>query len=328
MEMQRIADQICEEFPTTYVTIETRSYAELLAAVQVLCGPGTVQNCISDTPIYPTEEPEPENPPLQYAAAKAIQVISWGDNGLKAVDKQCYDLVLRMTKSRPGQDDPFVRINLSAIGKRLGCCEKATSKALHGLDDCGLLDLESRRDDVTGHSYIVARAAHPPVWGEKYAENEARAKDARRKRVCQDCGGTTFKLTYVCKTCGVVQDEAPHSEELHDELAEAEVAPVSSTTIPTVDSAVGGANGTTFRHVYRSNKAESESDSSRRGPAVESTVGVLVQETPCTPKIYHIGPRRPKDPWTCACGNRVWESHSDQDGEAVRCDACGEAFAR
>ena len=204
-QMQTIADAICQEFPTTYVTIETRTYAELLAAVQVLCGPGTIQECINNTEVFLTEEPEPEPVPLQHAAAKAIQVISWGNNGLKAVDKQCYDLVLRMTKSRPGQDDEFVRVNLSAIAKRLGCCGDAASKALHGLDDCGLVDLESRRDEATGHSYLVARAAHPPVWGTKYRENEARAKDARRKRVCQDCGGTAFRLKYVCKTCGVVQ---------------------------------------------------------------------------------------------------------------------------
>ena len=312
-EMQRIADQICQEYPTTYVTIETRTYAELLAAVQVLGGPGTVQACISDTTIYPTEEPEPEPAPLQYAADKAIQVVSWGDNGLKAVDKQCYDLVLRMTKSRPGQDDEFVRVNLSAIAKRLGCCGDAASKALHGLDDCGLVNLESRRDEVTGHNYLVARAAHPPVWGARYRENDARAKDAKRKRVCQDCGGTTFKLKYVCKTCGVVQTEAPHSEELHDELAEAEVASsileqeANPSTSPLVSIEVNN----------------TRNNQNGGGPTLDSRVGVLLQETTRPHKIYYVGPR---DPWQCVCGNRVWaHSHSsaEPDGPLV-CSACGE----
>ena len=332
--MQAIADEICQELPTTYVTIETRAYAELCAAVQVLAGPGAVQKYIADTPIWLVDDPEPDVP-LDRGAAKAIHVMSWGDNGLKAVDKACYELVLRMTHSQPEHDDPFVRVNLQAIGKRLGVSAGTASKVLWGLSDLGLLEAERHKDENTGHNYIAARAGQMPVYGTRYASTPQRSQDASRKRVCPDCGGTRFDIRYICRGCGVVHRDPPHSEELVDELAEQDCKqPASQIVDSYIETSYIANTSTTCSQPVAEVDPPTDSvcgqygqgpsidhDSDLRGglggPPTESVCGQYGHVA----KIYHIDPCNP-DRWTCVCGNRVWESHSDRRGGELYCDRC------
>jgi hypothetical protein len=222
-----------EDIGTPYVTIPTRSYAKLCATIEFLGG--TALDVVGDAPFWPGFSPEPEHPedpPEPHATAKALQLISWGKNGLKAIDKAEYELLLRMTKTRPGENDAYTRVNLTAIGDRLGVCPKTASNILWGLVDLQLLDAVAQRDPNTGHRYIMARAGRMPVCGETYRELPARLKDAARKRVCLECGGEQFLkrviVTYSCVSCGTVQQEVPHSEDLIDALGEAKNTPTDT----------------------------------------------------------------------------------------------------
>ena len=199
--MMKMVEDIEDELGTPYVTIPTRSYAKLVAAIEFLGG--TALDVVGDAPISPCfslEAPAAADPPVERTAAKAMQLITWGNNGLKAIDKQCYDLVLRMTKTQPGQDSDYVRVSLGAISTRLGMSRNPTSKAFWGLCDIGLLDAIAKADPTTGHKVIYARAGKMPAWGEVYGKNVRREKDAVRKRICESCAGKRVKLVkyFVC----------------------------------------------------------------------------------------------------------------------------------
>lgn len=238
VDMVSLAFDISDELSTPYVTIPTRTYAKLCAAIEMLGG--TVIDIVGNDPIYPgfTAEPDVASHPEEYAAAKAMQIISWSDNGLKAVDRCVYGLVLRMTKTVPGREDNYTAISLKAIAKRCGGCAKTASTALWALVDCGLLEAVTRKDSTTGHTIIYARAGAMPIYNDRYPQSVSREKDARRKRVCQDCGHDKFALKHVCMKCGSVQEESPHVDELVDTLADTSNT-VSSRRIPTEDSSVG-----------------------------------------------------------------------------------------
>ena len=280
-DMAGMVHSIEDEISTPYVTIPTRTYAKLCAAVEFLGG--TALDVVGDAPYWPSFSPEPEHPedaPEPYATAKALQLISWGDNGLKAVDKAEYELLLRMTKSRPGQNDAWVRVNLGAIGKRLGICAKTAGKVLWGLEYLGLVDAIAQRDPNTGHRYIMARAGRMPVWRERYRELPARVKDAARKRVCGECGGEQFVkrviVTYSCMSCGIVQQEVPHSNDLIDALGEAENTPTDTFL-----------HGPTEESSWIRNEAMT---STSHKPRSTSTKGLREIHDVGARKLYLIGP--------------------------------------
>lgn len=294
--MAEMVENMCDEISTPYITLPTRSYAKLCAAIHFLGGEAI--DVVGNDPYWPGFAPEPEvdAPAVEKPAAKAMQLIAWGDNGLKAVDKQCYDLVLRMTKTQPGQDTDYVRVSLGAISTRLGVSPKSNtaSKALWGLVDLGLLEAVRRPDRVTGNTHIYARAGKMPAWGEVYGENAARAKDAKRKRICESCGSTKLRLQHVCTDCGALQTEAPHYEELVENMADLENRS-RSDQVPDRENT---------DHVYREDLISDCED--QGGPAAESAVGVLLEETrPTPPKIYYIGPRRMYDRNQGLQGNQV-----------------------
>ena len=224
VSLQERVDEITEEMEMPNVTIPTRMFARLVATIEWLGGDARAMLAGQD--IVPTCSPDPDagTPELERPVAKAMQLLAWGDNGLKAVDKQCYELVLRMTKTQPGTKSDYVRVSLGAVGKRLGVSAPTASKALQGLVTAGLVDTTRKTDPITGHTHIYARAGKMPVWGEVYAANAARAKDAKRKRVCESCGSPRLMVKHVCTECGTVQQEAPHYEELVDVMADLQTA--------------------------------------------------------------------------------------------------------
>ena len=220
VSLQERVDEITGEMEMPNVTIPTRMFARLVATIEWLGG--DARGMLAGQDIVPTFSPDPDAgaPELERPAAKAMQLLAWGDNGLKAIDKQCYELVLRMTKTQPGTESDYVRVSLGAVGKRLGVSAPTASKALQGLVTAGLVDTTRKVDPITGHTHIYARAGKMPIWGERYAENKARAKDAKRKRVCESCGSPRLMVKHVCTECGTVQVEAPHYEELVDVMAD------------------------------------------------------------------------------------------------------------
>ena len=232
--------EIENDINTPYITIPTQSYAKLIAQVEYYGG--FPLDMIGDDPYWPsmTLEPDIDTPVVEKPAAKAMQLIAWGNNGLNATDKQCYNLVLHMTKTQPGTDNDYVRVSLGAITTRLGMSRNPASKSFWGLAEIGLIDAVYRTDPISGHKIIYARAGKMPVWGEVYAENKQRASDAKRKRVCEACGGGKLKIETrcICKECGTVQSEAPHYEELVDHLADIENSSESSEPCSKSDNSI------------------------------------------------------------------------------------------
>ena len=339
--MMRMVEQIEDEVSTPFVTIPTRTYAKLCAAIEFLGG--TALDVVGDAPIAPcfSLESGPAEQPMERTAAKAMQLITWGDNGLKAIDKQCYDLVLRMTKTQPGQDCDYVRVSLGAIAKRLGVSTPPASKALWGLADLGLLDAVTKVDPATGHKVIYARAGKMPAWGEVYAENVRREKDAARKRICESCESPRLKLVkyFVCEDCGTIQAEAPHYEELVDVLADMEnsspkrtptdesshmLTSTTSTISITSTTSTCSTPSSLIENAY-SEPAEIEIEG-RGTPTPESVVGPGPFCTPPPTKIYHIGPRLLPGQGSTVCkrgGEHVWVK-STANPRAVYCSRCAQ----
>jgi hypothetical protein len=296
-DMRAMVDSIVEEIGAPYMTIPTTTYAKLCAAIEFLGG--TALDVIGDAPYHAglSLEPEYASDPVEPAVAKASKVLAWGDNGLNATDKQTYELLLHMTKTTPGAEQPYVRVTIGAIAKRLDVTEKTASTALWGLADTGLIDAVHRSDPTTGYKLVYARAGKMPQWGERYAENTHRARDAERKRGCRGCGGEHFALRYICKDCGLVQDTPPFKDELQEAI---QTADPTEPSVKFTDCSI---------------EDQSVTDTVQE-PSVDSTDGVLLQEI--QPRIYHIGPRIadpakdplmyrplahvPGDPRACKCG--------------------------
>src|ERR1035437_7226394 len=279
-DMAGMVDDMTSELGAPYITLNTRDYAKMCAAIHFLGG--NAIDVVGNAPYWLSFVPQPEvdTPAVEKPAAKAMQLIAWGDNGLNATDKQCYDLVLRMTKTQPGQEQDYVRVELGAVATRLGSHRNTTSKAFWGLVDLGLLNAVYRTDPTTGHKLIYARAGKMPAWREVYAENKQRVADAKRKRVCEACASTKLRIETrcICTTCGTVQTEAPHYEELIDHLADLEADQEPCTTDRHRSISITS-NYITSNYVL----LEAEE------PCTDSVHGPLVQET-AVKKIYHIGP--------------------------------------
>ena len=275
-DMAGMVDDMTSELGAPYITLNTRDYAKMCAAIHFLGG--NAIDVVGNAPYWLSFTPTPEvdTPAVEKPAAKAMQLIAWGDNGLNATDKQCYDLVLRMTKTQPGAEQDYVRVSLGAIATRLGSHRNTTSKAFWGLAELGLLDAVYRTDTATGHKLIYARAGKMPAWREVYAENKQRVADAKRKRVCEACASTKLRIETrcICVTCGTVQTEAPHYEELIDHLVDLENSQSHAQQID-IDLSTTSNSNTVL--------PEAEE------PCTESVHGPLVQEM-AVRKIYHIGP--------------------------------------
>ena len=275
-DMAGRVDSIEGSILAPYMTIPTRTYAKFCAALEYYGS--SALDVVGDAPYWPVFSPDPDidTPAVEKPAAKAMQLIAWGDNGLNATDKQCYDLVLRMTKTQPGAEQDYVRVSLGAIATRLGSHRNTAAKAFWGLVDLELLNAVYRTDPTTGHKLIYARAGKMPAWREVYAENKQRVADAKRKRVCEACASTKLRIETrcICVTCGTVQTEAPHYEELIDHLADLENSQGHAQQID-IDLSTTSNSNTVL--------PEAEE------PCTESVHGPLVQET-AVKKIYHIGP--------------------------------------
>jgi hypothetical protein len=236
------AFEIADEIATPYVTLTTRCYARIATAFEALGV--SMLDVVGDEPIWPGFTPEPEHPemPEEYAMQKALQIIHWSKNGLRAVDREMYELILRMTKSVPGREDSYTAISMQALRNRTGAGESTTRKALHGLIECGLIDAVLKRDSTTGNTVWYARAGKMPVYNQTYAQSTARKKDAARKRICPHCGGDKFACRFICIQCGAIHDDAPHVQELVEAPSDAENCPNTTysgkLSTPTTDGTV------------------------------------------------------------------------------------------
>jgi len=203
-------------------------------------------------------------------------------------------------------------------------------------------------DPATGHKMIYARAGKMPAWGEVYAENVRREKDAARKRICESCESPRLKLVryFVCEDCGTIQTEAPHYEELVDSLADMENS--SSESTPTPESGVKHISTTSTISItsttstcstpgFLTSNAYSESAEIEiegpGGPTPDSGVGVLSQERTHGPspdnvpaKVYHVGPRLLPGQGIPVCkrgGEHVWVK-SAANPRVVYCSRCAQ----